>query len=50
MDRWDPVRDPGPGSWLRGGVEIWWDIWKKKVWSERGAEVGRFDPEGLWTL
>ena len=28
---------------------IWWDTGRRKVWRERGAAVGRFDPEGLWT-
>lgn len=47
------------GRWTLQGIQgqaagaeewgIWWDMGKGKVWQEKGAAVGKFDPEGLWT-
>lgn len=45
----DPTRDlqgQAAGAEVWG---IWWDMGKRKVWHEKGAAVGKFDPEGLWT-
>lgn len=48
----DPVRDPGPGSWLRG-VRDWGDMGRRKVWHERDLELTSliqrvFGHGGVW--